>query len=106
VQGGDRVYECDGNTENMDPDGNCQDELKVMLNNNAQGRFRLETSIWVVGDDNSSPRPTMIPVIPLPRGTQSKPITRFQVRAHEGLHCVAYRSKRWTSQPQSRDPKQ
>jgi hypothetical protein len=79
--GGDRVWECDGETDHMDEDGNCQDELKVMLNNNAQGRFRLETAIWVVGDENSSPRPTMIPVIPLPRGTESKPITRFQVRS-------------------------
>lgn len=79
--GGDRVYECDGGNENVDTPGNCLDPLRLMLNNNAEGRFRLEIAVRLLSGYNvASPWVTMIPVIPLPRGTQDAPKTRFQVR--------------------------
>eukprot|EP00241_Pyramimonas_parkeae_P001108 CAMPEP_0114260162 /NCGR_PEP_ID=MMETSP0058-20121206/20315_1 /TAXON_ID=36894 /ORGANISM="Pyramimonas parkeae, CCMP726" /LENGTH=570 /DNA_ID=CAMNT_0001375329 /DNA_START=114 /DNA_END=1823 /DNA_ORIENTATION=- len=82
--GGDRVYECDGGNENVDTPGNCLDPLRLMLNNNAEGRFRLEIAVRLLSGYNvASPWVTMIPVIPLPRGTQDAPKTRFQVTAYD-----------------------
>eukprot|EP00241_Pyramimonas_parkeae_P002022 CAMPEP_0114263360 /NCGR_PEP_ID=MMETSP0058-20121206/22454_1 /TAXON_ID=36894 /ORGANISM="Pyramimonas parkeae, CCMP726" /LENGTH=487 /DNA_ID=CAMNT_0001379607 /DNA_START=148 /DNA_END=1608 /DNA_ORIENTATION=+ len=82
--GGDRVYECNDGNVHMSSEGNCELEVELMLNNNAEGRFRLETAIWLgTGHVNRSPRVSMIPVIPLPRGTAALPRSRFQVIAYD-----------------------
>lgn len=88
--GGDRVYECNDGNVHMSSEGNCELEVELMLNNNAEGRFRLETAIWLgTGHVNRSPRVSMIPVIPLPRGTAALPRSRFQVTRRAGMSVVA-----------------
>jgi hypothetical protein len=77
--GGDRVYECGGGLSTMNELGQCTEHSRLQLNNNAEGRFRLEVEVWLKsGLENSSPRINMIPIVPVPRalsGTRS----RFQV---------------------------
>lgn len=83
--GGDRLAECD----DIDDAGNCQAGINLMLNNNAEGRFRLEAEVLLyLIHLNQPPRPTMMAVVPLPRGTAAAPRTRFQVRALQDTACV------------------
>ena len=77
--GGDRVYECGGGLSTMNELGHCQNTLRLQLNNNAEGRFRLEMSVWLKSSlENRSPRITMIPIVPVPRALAGSR-SRFQV---------------------------
>jgi len=81
--GGDRVYECGGGRSTMNDLGQCQNTLRLQLNNNAEGRFRLEMSVWLKRDlENRSPRITMIPIVPVPRALAGSR-SRFQVAAYD-----------------------
>eukprot|EP00898_Chlorokybus_atmophyticus_P000927 jgi/Chlat1/1835/Chrsp14S00120 len=78
--GGDRVYECSV-PWNTNP-GVCPTPLNYLLNNNAQGRFRLEIEIKVTGDGNRSPIVTQIPIMPVMHVAHPN-YARFQIAAYD-----------------------
>ena len=78
--GGDRAYECNYPDTPLDADGTCSGDLNYRLNNNAEGRFRLETEVWLQGDGNRPPVLQQLPVLPVPHhlpGVRAK----FQIPA-------------------------
>eukprot|EP00239_Pterosperma_sp_CCMP1384_P011772 CAMPEP_0197863746 /NCGR_PEP_ID=MMETSP1438-20131217/41443_1 /TAXON_ID=1461541 /ORGANISM="Pterosperma sp., Strain CCMP1384" /LENGTH=593 /DNA_ID=CAMNT_0043481761 /DNA_START=146 /DNA_END=1924 /DNA_ORIENTATION=+ len=86
--GGQRVYECAFDETRgemgLDANGLCTGpDLNRLLNNNAEGRFRLELEIWLLADNNRSPYATQIPVLPIPRGTSPLDRKLFQVPAYD-----------------------
>eukprot|EP00898_Chlorokybus_atmophyticus_P000296 jgi/Chlat1/1267/Chrsp115S01666 len=78
--GGDRIYEC-GVAWNNNP-GVCPTELDYLLNNNAEGRFRLEVQVLVTGDGNRSPIVSQIPVLPVMH-IEYPNYARFQIAAYD-----------------------
>ncbi|KAK3247765.1 hypothetical protein CYMTET_42744 [Cymbomonas tetramitiformis] len=85
--GGDRLSECAQGSEGgccLNSAGVCDETgLSNLLNNNAEGRFRLEMEIWVKGDGNRSPQVGQVPVLPVPRGASFADRQRFQVMAFD-----------------------
>ena len=86
--GGDRIAECG---VGLSEDGTCIGELNYFLNNNGEGRFRLEVEVWLKGDNNKSPIISMLPVLPVPHaayGVRSK----FQIAAYDpDNHALEFR---------------
>ena len=97
--GGDRIYECDTKQTNADEsigltkEGTCDGRLKLMLNNNVEGRFRLEVQVWLTEKDkngnyldfdkmNRPPVITQPPTLPVPMAQQGS-TTKFQVAAYD-----------------------
>ena len=64
--GGERFYECDYPSSPLSSTGACDGSLNSMLNNNQQGRYRLEVEVWLKGDGNRSPVVHQAPVLPIP----------------------------------------
>lgn len=80
--GGERMYECNYPHTPLSANGVCDGSLNVLMNNNQQGRYRLEVEVWLKGDGNRSPVVHQIPVIPIPHqlpGTRAK----FQIAAND-----------------------
>ena len=78
--GGERFYECDYPSSPLSSTGACDGSLNSMLNNNQQGRYRLEVEVWLKGDGNRSPVVHQAPVLPIPHqlpGVRAK----FQIAA-------------------------
>ncbi|UPQ99796.1 hypothetical protein HOP50_04g31050 [Chloropicon primus] len=78
--GGERFYECDYPANPLSSTGACDGSLNVLLNNNQQGRYRLEVEVWLKGDGNRSPVVHQPPVLPIPHqlpGIRAK----FQIAA-------------------------
>ncbi|KAK3269713.1 hypothetical protein CYMTET_21856 [Cymbomonas tetramitiformis] len=80
--GGDRIYECAEGV--MDEYGRCLNDLDLMLNNNAEGRYRLESEVWIKSDiANRSPIISMIPILPVPRRQVPFERSKFQIAAYD-----------------------
>ncbi len=80
--GGERMFECNFPDAPLSTGGTCEGGLNVLMNNNAQGRYRLEVEVWLQGDGNRSPVVHQIPVMPIPHqmpGVRAK----FQIAAHD-----------------------
>lgn len=70
--GGKRIYECQYDTSKgyngLDSEGVCSSGgLTRLLQNNAEGLYRLELEIWILGDGNTSPVVYQVPTVPVPR---------------------------------------
>mmetsp|Transcript_8840 Transcript_8840/g.11998 ORF Transcript_8840/g.11998 Transcript_8840/m.11998 type:complete len:920 (-) Transcript_8840:188-2947(-) len=87
--GGNRIYECqyfgsDPDNTGLSPEGNCDlSDLDHLLNNNAEGRYRLEMEIWLIGDYNESPVVTQEAVLPIIRSLSYDHRTPFQIPAYD-----------------------
>jgi len=85
--GGQRIYEClydpgIGKT-GLSADGTCVEDLDRLLNNNAEGRYRLIMDVWILGDFNRSPIASQLPVLPVVRSTSFDTRTLFQIAAYD-----------------------
>ena len=81
--GGDRAYECDYPTTPLTSVGACTGLLNRLLQNNQEGRYRLETTVKLkTGVRNHSPVAAMIPILPIPI-TSITDRARFQVTAYD-----------------------
>jgi len=86
--GGDRSLECArlGQGDTHTPDGTecLAGDYGKLLNNNAEGRFRLETQVWIKGGITASPVIVMPPIIPVPHRPYGER-SRFHVAAYDPL---------------------
>lgn len=85
--GGDRSLECaplPGDTHTADGSACVAGEYGQLLNNNAEGRFRLETQVWIKGGITASPVILMPPIIPVPHMPYGER-SRFHVAAYDPL---------------------
>ena len=89
--GGDRSLECArGPSPTHSADGaECMaGEFGTLLHNNNEGRFRLETEVWITGDVHSkaaaSPVILMPPIIPVPHAPYGER-SKFHVPAYDPL---------------------
>eukprot|EP00899_Mesostigma_viride_P024754 jgi/Mesvir1/5463/Mv15517-RA.1 len=79
--GGDRIAECAVPLNKAT--GDCPGgKLNYLLNNNAEGRYRLQAQVWVNGDGNRSPVAVSFPVLPILH-TPFPGSTKFQIAAFD-----------------------
>eukprot|EP00241_Pyramimonas_parkeae_P000170 CAMPEP_0114245448 /NCGR_PEP_ID=MMETSP0058-20121206/11899_1 /TAXON_ID=36894 /ORGANISM="Pyramimonas parkeae, CCMP726" /LENGTH=1077 /DNA_ID=CAMNT_0001358497 /DNA_START=212 /DNA_END=3445 /DNA_ORIENTATION=- len=95
--GGNRLFQCNYQTDpldssniinkGLDPEGKyctgtASSELDNLLNNNQEGRYRLEMEVWLFDDQNQSPVVYQEAVLPVIRSL-STGRTPFQIPAYD-----------------------
>jgi len=93
--GGNRLFQCNHHTgyvqTGLDPSGsfcmentgNKLNDLDNLLNNNQEGRYRLEMEIWLFPDNNKSPVVYQEAVLPVVRSITYEHRTPFQIPTYD-----------------------